>query len=63
MGLQTGGVEVGVAARRVNGVLLKVFTDVLCGGLWQQPVDTLPMVEIMFIQHRKHMSCVKTIWG
>ncbi len=38
----TAGVEVGVAGGRVNGVLLKVFTDVLCGGLRQQPVDALP---------------------
>lgn len=42
MGANTAGVEVGVAAGRVNGVLFKVFTDVLCGGLRQQPVDTLP---------------------
>lgn len=38
----TAGVEVGVAGGRVNGILFKVFTDVLCGGLRQQPVDTLP---------------------
>lgn len=38
----TAGVEVGVAGGRVNGVLFKVFTDVFCGGLRQQPVDTLP---------------------
>lgn len=42
MWANTAGVEVGVAAGRVNGVLFKVFTDVLCGGLRQQPVDTLP---------------------
>lgn len=36
------GVEVGVACGGVDGVLFKVFTDVLCGGLRQQPVDTLP---------------------
>lgn len=38
----TGGVEVGVAAGRVDGVLLKVLADVLCGGLGQQAVQTLP---------------------
>lgn len=38
----TAAVEVGVAGGRVNGVLFKVFTDVLCGGLRQQPVETLP---------------------
>lgn len=38
----TAGVEVGVAGGRVNGVLFKVFTDVFCGGLREQPVDTLP---------------------
>lgn len=42
MGAHTTGVEVGVAGRRINGILFKVFTDVLCGGLRQQPVDTLP---------------------
>lgn len=42
MWANTAGVEVGVAAGGINGVLFKVFTDVLCGGLRQQPVDTLP---------------------
>lgn len=42
MWTHTGGVEVGVAAGRVDGVLLKVLADVLCGGLGQQPVETLP---------------------
>lgn len=42
MGAYTAGVEVGVAGCGVNGVLFKVFTDVLCGGLRQQPVNTLP---------------------
>lgn len=37
----TASVEVGVTCGWVNGVLLEVFTDVLCGGLRQQPVDTL----------------------
>lgn len=38
----TGGVEVGVTSSRVNRVLFKVFTDVFCGGLRQQPVNALP---------------------
>lgn len=38
----TVGVEVWVAGGRVNGVLVKIFTDVLCCGLRQQSVDTLP---------------------
>ena len=42
MRAHTAGVKVGVAGGRVNGVLFKVFTDVLCGGLRQQTVDTLP---------------------
>lgn len=33
MWAHTAGVEVGVAGSRVNGVLFKVFTDVLWGGL------------------------------
>lgn len=37
----TAGVQVGVAGGGVDGVLLKVFTDVLRGGLRQKPVDTL----------------------
>lgn len=37
----TAVVEVGVTCGWVNGVLLEVFTDVLCGGLRQKPVDTL----------------------
>lgn len=39
----TGGVEVGVASCRIDGVLLKVLTDVFCCGLRQQPVDALPI--------------------
>lgn len=42
MWANTAGVEVGVAGGGVNGVLFKVFADVLCGGLRQQPVHTLP---------------------
>lgn len=42
MWAHTAGVEVGITTGRVNGVLFKVFTDVLWGGLRQQPVDTLP---------------------
>lgn len=42
MWTHTGGVEVRVAAGRVDGVLLKVLADVLRGGLGQQPVETLP---------------------
>lgn len=38
-----GGVEVGVAGCRVDGVLLEVLTDVFCCGLRQQPVDALPV--------------------
>lgn len=39
-------VQVGVAGGRVDAVLLKVFTDVVRGGLRQQPVNTLPGEEI-----------------
>lgn len=42
MWAHAAGVKVGVAGGRVNGVLFKVFADVLCGGLRQQAVDTLP---------------------
>lgn len=42
----TARVEVGITTGRVNGVLFKVFTDVLWGGLRQQPVDTLPEEQI-----------------
>jgi len=42
MWAHTAGVQVGVAGRRVNSVLFKVFTDVLCGGLRQQTVKALP---------------------
>lgn len=42
MWAHTAGVEVRVAGGGVDGVLLKVFTDVLRGGLRQQPVQTLP---------------------
>lgn len=35
-------VQVGVAGDGVNAVLVKVFTDVLRGGLRQQPVNALP---------------------
>lgn len=38
-----GGVEVGVASRGIDGVLLKVLTDVFRCGLRQQPVDALPI--------------------
>lgn len=43
MRADTGGVEVGVAGGRIDGVLLKVLTDVLSCGLRQQPVDALPV--------------------
>ena len=36
------GVEVGVAGAGLYGVLLKVFADVFCCGLRQQPIQTLP---------------------
>lgn len=39
------GVQVGVAGGRVNAVLLKVLTDVVWGGLRQQPVNTFPEEE------------------
>ena len=45
MRAHAAGVEVGVACRRVDGVLFKVFADVLCGGLRQQAVNTLPEEE------------------
>lgn len=38
----TGGIEVGIASSRVNGVLFKVLTDVFWGGLRQQSINTLP---------------------
>lgn len=41
----TGGVEVGVASCRIDGVLLNVLTDVFCCGLRQQPVDALPITD------------------
>lgn len=40
-----GGVEVGVASCRIDGVLLKVLTEVFCCGLRQQPVDAFPVTE------------------
>lgn len=43
MRADTGGVEVGVASGGIDGVLLKVLTDVLSCGLRQQPVDALPV--------------------
>lgn len=39
-------IQVGVAGGGVDAVLLKVFTDVVWGGLRQQPVNTLPEEEI-----------------
>lgn len=39
------GVQVGVAGGRINAVLLKVLTDVVWGGLRQQPVNALPEEE------------------
>lgn len=39
-------VQVGVAGGWVDAVLLKVLTDVVWGGLRQQPVNTLPEIEI-----------------
>lgn len=38
-------VQVGVAGGGVDAVLLKVFTDVVWGGLRQQPINTLPVKE------------------
>lgn len=39
-------VQVGVAAGGVDAVLLKVFADVVWGGLRQQPVNALPEEDI-----------------
>lgn len=41
----TGWVEVGVTCGWVYGVLLKVFWDIFCGRLRQQPIDALPIVK------------------
>lgn len=45
MGPYVVGVQVGVTGGGVDAVLLKVFTDVVWGGLRQQPVNTLPEEE------------------
>lgn len=41
----TGWVEVGVTCGGVYGVLLKVFWDIFCGRLRQQPIDALPIIK------------------
>lgn len=46
VGPHVAAVKVGVAGGRVDAVLLKVLTDVLRGGLGQQPVNALPGEEI-----------------
>lgn len=46
VGPYVAAVKVGVAGGRVDAVLLKVLTDVLRGGLGQQPVNALPGDEI-----------------
>ena len=40
------GGQVGVTGGGVDAVLLKVFTDVVWGGLRQQPVNALPEDDI-----------------
>lgn len=59
MWAHTVGVEVRVAGGGVDGVLLQVFTDVLRGGLREQPVQTLSGTTGQ-MSHRKHFICLKT---